>query len=107
MRKPQGAIGQFEIDEHGDPGKGIREPSIPPPPKRLTRVRLDVNDLAVAKTNNLQPYLFRVLQDQDAGAEVSLTIEVTSDAGISQDALDQRIVEAFDQLGIAVRWEEG
>ena len=99
--------GQFDIEEHVDPGKGIREQSIPPPAKRLTRVRLDFADLAVAKTNNLQPYLFRVLQDQDAGAEVSLTIEVTSDAGISQDALDQRIVEAFDQLGIAVRWEEG
>ena len=99
--------GQFDIEEHVDPGKGIRDQSIPPPAKRLTRVRLDVNDLAVAKTNNLQPYLFRVLQEQDAGAEVSVTIEVTSDAGISQDALDQRIVEAFDQLGIAVRWEEG
>ena len=76
-------------------------------PKRLTRVKLDVHDLAVAKTNNLQPYLFKVLQEQDAGAEVSVTIEVTSDAGIPQDVLDQRIVEAFDQLGIAVRWREG
>ena len=27
--------------------------------------------------------------------------------GIPQDVLDQRIVEAFDQLGIAVRWREG
>ena len=78
-----------------------------PPPKRLTRVRLDVDDLAVAKTNNLQPYLFKVLQEQDAGAELSVTIEVNSDAGISQDILNQRIVEAFDQLGIVVRWEEG
>ena len=91
---------------HGDTGSKISDPVIPTPPKRLTRVRLDVAKLAVARTNNLQPYLFKVLQEQDAGAEVSVTIEVTSDAGISEDVLDQRIVEAFDQLGISVRWRE-
>ena len=83
------------------------EPVIPAPAKRLARVRLNVNHLAVAKTNNLQPYLFKVLQEQDAGAEVNLTIEVSSGAGIPQDVLDQRVVEAFDQLGIEVRWQEG
>ena len=79
---------------------------IPRPAKRLARVRLSVKGLAVAKTSNLQPYLFRVLQEQDAGAEVSVTIEVSSDAGISEEALNQRIVEGFSQLGIAVEWEE-
>ena len=97
---------QTDVEEHGGPGGKIRAQVIPAPPKRLTRVRLDVADLAVAKTNNLQPYLFKVLQEQDAGAELTMTIEVNSDAGISQDILNQRIVEAFDQLGIAVRWEE-
>ena len=96
----------FEREEHVDPGKGIRDQSIPPPAKRLTRVRLDFRGPRSRQDQNLQPYLFRVLQDQDAGAELSLTIEVTSDAGISQDILDQRIVEAFDQLGISVSWEE-
>ena len=61
----------------------------------------------MAKTSNLQPYLFRVLQDQDAGAEVSVTIDVSSSAGIPEDILDARIIEGFDQLGIAVEWEEG
>ena len=79
---------------------------IPRPAKRLARVKLSVRDLSVAKTSNLQPYLFRVLQEQDAGAEVNVTIEVSSDAGISQDALNQRIVEGFSQLGIAVEWHE-
>ena len=82
-------------------------PVIPPPEKRLARVRLNLQDLAVAKTNNLQPYLFRVLQEQDAGAEINITIDVSSAAGISEDVLNARIVEAFDQLGISIDWQEG
>ena len=80
---------------------------IPPPAKRLTRVRLNINNLDVSKTGNLQPYLFKLLQEQDAGARVNVTIEVSSTSGISQDILNQRIVEGFDQLGIEVKWEEG
>lgn len=79
---------------------------IPLPPRRLSRLRLSINDLSVAKTNNLQPYLFKVLQEQDAGAEIQLTIQVSSDAGIGQDVLEGRIVEGFDQLGIAIDWAE-
>ena len=103
----EGESGQRKDEEHGDPGSKTSDHVIPPPPKRLTRVRLDVDDLAVAKTNNLQPYLFKVLQEQDAGAEVSVTIEVSSDAGIPESILEERIVEAFDQLGISVKWKEG
>ena len=95
---------QAPLDE--DPGKIRETPRVIPSPKRLKRVKVDFGALAVAKTNNLQPYLFKVLQEQDAGAELSVSIEVSSEAGISQDILDQRIVEAFDQLGISVRWEE-
>ena len=69
-------------------------------------MRLNVSDLAVAKANNLQPYLFRVLQQQDAVAEVQLTILVTSEPGIPEDILDSQIVEAFEQLGISVNWDE-
>lgn len=64
-------------------------------------MRLD--RVPVAKTSNLQPYLFRVLQEQDAGAELTIAIEATSGAGISTEALEKRIVEAFEQLGIDVR----
>ena len=60
----------------------------------------------MAKTGNLQQYLFRVLQEHDAGARVNVIIQVNSDAGIPQDALEQRIVEGFDQLGIELSWEE-
>ena len=80
---------------------------IPAPAKRLARVRLNLQGLAVSKTTNLQPYLFRVLQDQDALAEISISIEVNSSAGIPEDVLDQRIVEGLSQLGIEVRWEDG
>ena len=96
-----------QTEEWQNPRLIKKEQAIPPPAKRLSRVRLSLQNLAVAKTNNLQPYLFRVLQEQDAGAEVDLTIHVSSGAGIPQDVLNQRIVEAFDQLGITVRWEEG
>ena len=95
---PQPDTGKEQSEEQGTP--------IPRPAKRLARVKLRVRDLSVAKTSNLQPYLFRVLQEQDAGAEVSVTIEVSSDAGISEEALNQRIVEGFSQLGIAVEWQE-
>ena len=90
-------------------GEGEGQPPLPIPAaaRLVTKVRLSVRNLAVAKTNNLQPYLFKVLQDQDAGAEVQVTIQVTSETGIPEDVLDRRIVEAFEQLGIAVTWEEG
>ena len=87
----------------GPPGP----PPIPPPARRLSRVRLNLRDLAVGKTNNLQPYLFRVLQDQDAGAELTVTIEVSSDAGIPEEVLNRRIVEGLEQLDINIGWEEG
>ena len=92
--------------ETGTEQSGEQGTLIPRPAKRHARVRLSVRDLSVAKTSNLQPYLFRVLQEQDAGAEVSVTIEVSSDAGISEEALNQRIVEGFSQLGIPVEWQE-
>ena len=93
--------------EQGDEG-GDAPPAkpIPPPARRLRKVTLNVPNLPVAKTNNLQPYLFKVLQQQDAGARVRLAIEVTSETGIAEDALKDHIVEAFDLLGIEVTWTE-
>lgn len=64
-----------------------------------------IEDLQVGKTSNLQPNLFRVLQELDAGVVLTLSVEVDSDAGIPEDVLDSRIVEAFDQFGISIRWE--
>ena len=94
--------GEGQPDEDGEQG----ELGIPSPARRLKQVRLNVRDLAVAKTNNLQPYLFRVLQQHDAGAEMQLSILVTSEPGIPEDTLDSQIIEAFDQLGVSVSWEE-
>jgi len=78
---------------------------IPGPSQRFTKLRIRVEQLGIGKTSNLQPYLFKVLQEQDAGAELVVTVDVSSAAGISADVLEQRIVEAFDQLGIAANWE--
>jgi hypothetical protein len=64
-----------------------------------------VDNLPVAKTSNLQMYLFKVLQAQDAAADVALNIEVQSDAGIAEEILEKRIVEGLEQLGITVTWE--
>ena len=87
------------------PGGG-KPPVIPPPVERVTKLRLRVGDLGIGKTTNLQPYLFRVIQEQDPGAELDITIDVSSAAGVSTEVLEQRIVQAFDQLGITVTWEE-
>ena len=80
---------------------------IPAPARRLAKVRLSLQDLDVTKTTNLQPYLFRVLQEQDALAAINISIEVSSTAGIPEDVLEDRIVEGLSQLGIEVRWEDG
>jgi uncharacterized protein DUF499/HEPN superfamily Swt1-like protein len=84
------------------PGRG---PGEIPQPRRLTSVRVHVQHLPVTKTSNLQPYLFKVLQDQDAGADLTIQISVSSDAGISEDALERRIVEGLEQLGINASWD--
>ena len=100
--------GTSTTPEGGSDDKGTAEPEpIPAPARRFSRVRLNLHDLAVGKTNNLQPYLFRVLQDQDAGAELTVTIEVSSDAGIPESILNDRIVEGLEQLDISIGWEEG
>lgn len=80
-------------------------PPIPPPVVRHTRVRLKLDHLSIAKTSNLQLYLFKVLQEQDAAATLSVIIDAKSDAGISEEALNKRIVEGLEQLGIKVEWE--
>ena len=95
-----------EDEAGGQPEEPNQPGQIPLPPRRLGKVRLNVRDLDLAKTGNLQQYLFRVLQEHDAGARVNVTIQVDSDAGIPQNALEQRIMEAFDQLGIELSWEE-
>ena len=105
--KPPIQVGGEEVGKAPGTTAGGGVETIPVPPKRLSRVRLRVDALGIAKTGNLQPYLFRVLQEQDAGAEVTVIIEVDSGAGIPTDVLEKRIVEAFDQLGITVHWEAG
>jgi hypothetical protein len=87
------------------PEPGAATTVIPVPPKRHRTVRLTIGHMGIGKTSNLQPYLFKVLQEQDAGAELSVTIDVTSAAGLSEEVLEKRIIEAFDQLGIDVKWE--
>ena len=64
-----------------------------------------IENLQIGKTSNLQPYLFKVLQELDAGLRLAITIDVESDAGIPEDVLASRIVEAFDQLGIKIEWD--
>jgi hypothetical protein len=99
---PDGA----RAEETTDDSAPTRPVTVPAPSRRLRTARLRIDALDIAKTNNLQPYLFKVLQEQDAGAELSLTIDVRSEAGISAESLDARIVEAFSQLGIKLEWDE-
>jgi hypothetical protein len=100
---------QADFEQEAKPGApgAIRDrpPTIPPPARRFTRVRLRIHKLAISKTSNLQPYLFRVLQEQDPGSELSLEISVSSTAGIPEDVLQRRIVEGLEQLGIEADFE--
>ena len=41
------------------------------------------------KQTTSQPYLFKFIQEQDAGAEINVSIEVSSSAGISQETLER------------------
>ncbi|MPZ22055.1 MAG: DUF499 domain-containing protein [Dehalococcoidia bacterium] len=79
----------------------------PEVPKRHARVRIRVSGLPVAKSQNLQPYLFKVLQEVDPGTTVDLAIDVSCEAGMPEEVLEKRIVEGLDQLNIAVEWETG
>ena len=88
-----------------DTDKKTTQPPIIPTLQRHARVRLNVADLPIAKTTNLQPYLFKPLQEQDAGARITIAIEVTSAAGVTKEILEDRIVEGLGQLGIDVDWE--
>lgn len=89
------------------PGPGGRTPApIPKPAHRLTHVKLTLSDMSIGKTANLQPYLFRVIQEHDAGARVVLHIEIDSDAGIPEDEIERRILEGLEQLGIDASWEK-
>jgi hypothetical protein len=73
--------------------------------KRYARVRLRFPELPITKTTNLQPYLWKVLQNVDASSKLSLTADIACPAGLSEDTLAKQIVEAFEMLGIAVEWE--
>jgi hypothetical protein len=86
----------------GGPTTPIPGPTVA---KRYAKLRLTVSDLPVVKTQNLQPYLWKVLQEADPGTRLSLSIEVNSDAGIPEDVLEKRIREGFEQLGINLDWE--
>jgi hypothetical protein len=79
-------------------------PPIPRPSQRLTQIKLTLRDMSVGKTANLQHYLFKVIQEHDAGARITLHVDIDSDAGIPRDEIERRIVQGLDQLEISVEW---
>jgi hypothetical protein len=104
--EPTPSAGPDHVEEGGQKPEGEpKSDAIPPPSRRLTRLRIRLEDLPVTKTGNLQPYLFKVLQDHDAGVELVIEIDVSSQAGVPEEALDRRIIEGLEQLGIHASWE--
>lgn len=87
------------------PGEAQKPGSGPTVARRYARVRLTVSDLPVVKSQNLQPYLWKALQEADPGSRLTLSVDVSSEAGIPEDILERRIREGFEQLGISVEWE--
>jgi len=102
---PQVGVGYQAPDPGPTPQLKDPQPKIPAPARRLTRLKVRVDPLPITKTSHLQHYLFRVIQEQDAGAEVMLEFDVSSTVGVSEEALEKRIVEGLEQLGIQVSWE--
>ncbi|MFM9107357.1 MAG: hypothetical protein ACKOWF_11745, partial [Chloroflexota bacterium] len=94
-----------DTEKPGDSGDDNAPPQPPPRPQRHSRVAMRVDHLKIGQTNNLQPYLFKPLAEQDPGAELDIIITVRSSAGIPADVLNNRIVEGLDQLHITVKWE--
>lgn len=82
-----------------------RGPATPQIAKRHARVRVRLPALDVAKSQNLQPYLWKVIQATDASSKLSLSVDITCPAGISEDVLRGQIVEAFEMLNIPIEWE--
>lgn len=100
--------GEQERQMQRDEGEGPTPPPARPlPVKRYMRVRLTVPAMPVVKIPNLQPYLWKVLQEADAGSTLAISVDVECPAGLSEDVLEKRIVEGFDQLGITVTWQSG
>jgi hypothetical protein len=75
------------------------------PAQRYRTVTIKVPKLPISKAQSLQPYLFKGLQEKDVDAEITLTIRVSSQAGIDEETLNGRIVEGLDMLNIPVDWE--
>lgn len=85
-------------------GIGTNEPVIKPA-QRYRNVSLQVPQLPITKTNNLQPYLFKVLQEKDPNAKVTVTVNLTTESGIDDETITNRIVEGLDMLNIQVDWD--
>jgi hypothetical protein len=89
------------------PGNGGPKgtPGQPEPAKRYKYVRLSIKDLSVTKAHNLQPYVFKLLQEVDVGTSVSLAIDVDCPAGVPEEVLKQKIEQSLEMLQIKVDWE--
>lgn len=88
----------------GDTGGGVVQPGITVS-KRHSRIRLRVSDLPITKSMQLQPYLWKFIQEVDATSKVGLTIDVDCPAGIGEDVLRDKIQQSFEMLGLSLDWE--
>lgn len=66
-----------------------------------TRVSIRVTDIGSARTGNLQQYLFKILQEQDAAARLTLEIDVQNASGTLEKTSLDRIIEGMEQP----KWE--
>ena len=92
-----------------EPKPGPRAGGTTPPvievSKRHSRVRLQVSDLPVTKSVQLQPYLWKFIQEVDATSTLELTVDVSCPAGLGEDVLRDKIQQSFEMLGLKVEWQ--
>lgn len=91
--------------EPGSPPVAPPEPPPIGPTHRYSRVRMRVTNLPITKSMQLQPYLWKFIQDVDATSTLGLTIDVECPAGLGEDVLRDKIQQSFEMLGLSVDWE--
>jgi hypothetical protein len=100
-----GEVGAVEpgVEEEPEPKP---ESAVKPTEKRYHRVRLVVADVPASKIAGVNRGVFMPLSQAAGEATFTMEIEVTSEEGISDSTLEQKVKETIRQIGARIVEEE-
>jgi hypothetical protein len=100
-----GKVGAVEpgVEEEPEPEP---ETAAKPAEKRYHRVRLEVADVPASKIADVNRGVFMPLSQAASEVTFTMEIEVTSEEGISDSTLEQKVKETIRQIGARVVEEE-